>query len=82
MKKIEAIIKPFKLSKVKEALQHSGIEPFKGKKNIGCVLGIGGGQKLYMAVMPVLFWSEVTRGSPGELADECQTRSYIIQYYM
>lgn len=34
------------LLKVKEALEDAKIEPFtKKKKNIGCVLGIGGGQK-------------------------------------
>ena len=34
------------LLKVKEALQDANIKPFtKEKKNIGCILGIGGGQK-------------------------------------
>jgi acyl carrier protein len=34
------------LLKVKQAMQSANIDPFKGRKNIGCVLGIGGGQKL------------------------------------
>ena len=34
------------LVKVKEALESANIKPFGERKNIGCVLGIGGGQKL------------------------------------
>ena len=68
------------LLKVKEALESANIDPFKGRKNIGCVLGIGGGQKLSHEMYSRLNYTVVEKVAKKMGMNEKDTEVFVEKY--